>query len=273
MSNLITRTLAGAVFVAVILGSILWNPLAVLLVFFVFNAIGLWEFSRLFQKKGFQIPASSLIFLGSIVYLIIAGFANSYFEAKILLLILPLIFVFFISSLFQHSEKVLEELALKVLAIIYVSIPFGLFNIVENMGIIGQSENEPLFLVMFFIIVWSNDTFAYLSGSAFGKHKLFERISPKKSWEGSIGGAISAMLIAGLFGYYSSILDIFSWMLLALIVVVTASLGDLIESLIKRQVGVKDSGNIMPGHGGILDRFDAAIFAIPFYTAILYFLA
>jgi len=273
LKNLITRTLAGAVFVAVVIGSIAWHPLAVLLVFFVFNAIGLWEFTRLFKNKGFEIPFSSLFLLGSIVYLLIGLFANSYIEAKVLLLILPLILIFFISSLFRHSEKVFEELGLKVLAIIYISIPFGLFNIVENMGIIGQSKNEPLFLIMFFIIVWANDTFAYLFGSAFGKNRLFERISPKKSWEGSIGGAISAITLAAAFGYYSSILNIYSWVLMALVIVITASLGDLVESLLKRQVGVKDSGNIMPGHGGVLDRFDAAIFAIPFYTAILYFLS
>jgi phosphatidate cytidylyltransferase len=273
LKNLITRTLAGAVFVALIIGSIFWHPLAVLVVFFFFNALALWEFSRLFKNKGYFLPSSSLIFLGSIVYLTIAAFANSYIDVYSLLIIVPLILIFFISSLFQKSNQVFEELALKVLGIIYISIPFGLFNLVENLGITGQSTNEPLLLVMFFIIVWANDTFAYLFGSAFGKHRLFERISPKKSWEGSIGGGLSAMLIAGLFAYYTSIFDISIWMILAFVIVVTATLGDLVESLLKRQVGVKDSGNIMPGHGGILDRFDAAIFAIPFYVALLYLLA
>lgn len=273
MKNLITRTLAGAVFVALIIGSILWHPLAVFIVFFIFNIIGLWEFARLFQNKGYQISATSLILIGGLVYLIIGGFANSLIGAKAILIILPFILILFISALFQKSNQVLEELGIKMLGIIYIAIPFGLFNIVENMGIVGQANNEPLFLIMFFVIVWANDTFAYLFGSAFGKYRLFERISPKKSWEGSIGGAISAMTIAGLFGYYYSVLDLYSWILLAFIIIVTASLGDLFESLLKRQVGVKDSGNIMPGHGGILDRFDAAVFAIPFYVAILYFMS
>lgn len=273
MKNLITRTLAGAVFVAIIIGSILWHPLAVYIVFFFFNAIALWEFARLFENKGYQIPSSSLILIGSLVYLLIGGYANSYIGSKAIVTILPIIFILFISSLFRKSNQVFEELGLKTLGVIYISIPFAMFNLVENMGLTGQANHEPLFLILFFVIVWANDTFAYLLGSAFGKHRLFERISPKKSWEGSIGGALSAILIAGLFGYFYSTLDIYSWVILAFIVVVTASLGDLVESLLKRQVGVKDSGNIMPGHGGILDRFDAAIFAIPFYVALLYFLS
>jgi len=273
LKNLITRTLAGAVFVALIIGSILWHPSAVLVVFFFFNAIALWEFARMFQSKAYQIPTSSLILIGSLVYLLIGGFANSIIGANATLIILPLLFILFISSLFTQSKHVFEELGIKVLGIIYISIPFGLFNVVENMGLVGQKFHEPLFLIIFFVIVWANDTFAYLFGSAFGKHPLFKRISPKKSWEGSIGGAISAVLIAGFFGYYFSILNVYSWVLLSLIVVITASLGDLVESLLKRQMGIKDSGNIMPGHGGILDRFDAAIFAIPFYVAILYFLS
>ncbi len=273
MKNLITRTLAGVVFVVLVIGSILWNPLAVLVLFFFINAIGLWEYTKLINKKGFVVPASSLIFMGSIIYLFIGGFANSFIEAKHLFIILPLILIFFISSLFRRSNHVLEELGLKVLGLIYISIPFGLFNVVENMSLTGNEGNEPLFLIMFFVLVWASDTFAYLFGSAFGKHRLFERISPKKSWEGSVGGAISAMIIAGVFGYFSNILDPLSWVILAFIIVITATLGDLVESLLKRQAGVKDSGNIMPGHGGVLDRFDAAIFAIPFYVSFLYILS
>lgn len=273
MKNLITRTLAGAVFVVLIIGSILWNPLAVLILFFFINAIGLWEYTKLINRKGFDVPPSSLIFLGSIIYLLIGGFANSLIEAKHLILILPLILIFFISSLFRRSDQVFEELGLKTLGLIYISIPFALFNVVENMGISGKDGNEPLFLIMFFVLVWASDTFAYLFGSAFGKNRLFERISPKKSWEGSIGGSISAIIIAGLFGYFSNILDPLSWIILGTIIVVTATLGDLIESLLKRQAGVKDSGNIMPGHGGVLDRFDAALFSIPFYVSILYILS
>ncbi|OYT17220.1 MAG: phosphatidate cytidylyltransferase [Bacteroidetes bacterium 4572_77] len=273
MSNLITRTLAGAVFAALIIGSIIWHPLAVLGVFFIFNAIALFEFSRMFQQKGYNIPAASLIFLGSAVYLLIALFAKRDLDATALLLIIPLLFTLFMASLYKIDEKPFETLGIKVLAIIYISIPFALFNMVENMGLMNSYENEPLFLIGFFLLVWSSDTFAYLSGITFGKHRLFERISPKKSWEGSIGGAIATMIIAYFFGVYTQIFDPITWVIIALLTVITATFGDLIESQLKRSMGVKDSGNIMPGHGGILDRFDAAIFSIPFYVFLLYLLA
>lgn len=273
MKNLLIRTLAGAVFASLIIGAILWDPLAVFVLLFFFNAIGLFEFSRMFIKSGYNIQTASVIFMGSIFYIIIGLFANNYVDAKVFLLFIPLIFVIFIASLYKVSNKPFEELGIKVLSIVYISIPFGLFNIVENMGLSGSSNNEPLFLIAFFLIVWSSDTFAYLSGSAFGKHRLFERISPKKSWEGSIGGGIITLIIAWIFGYYTHIFDPWTWVILAFAVIVTAIYGDLIESQLKRSMGVKDSGSIMPGHGGILDRFDAAIFSVPFYVFLLYLLA
>ncbi len=185
---------------------------------------------------------------------------------------LPLIFLFFISALYQKTEDVFVNLGFKILGIIYIAIPFGLMNIVANLGIAGQEKPEPIFLIAFFVLVWANDTFAYLSGITLGKHRLFERISPKKSWEGSIGGAIITMTLAGFLGHYTQIFDSVSWVILAAIIIFTATFGDLAESLLKRHTQVKDSGSIMPGHGGILDRFDAAIFSIPFYLFFLYLL-
>lgn len=273
MKNLITRTLAGAVFAGLIITSILWHPLALFILFFFFNAMALYEFARMFKKRGYQIQSSSIILMGSIVYVLIGLYANSYLGSHVLYLFLPLIFILFISALYQKTDRPFENLGIKLLSILYISLPFGLFNIVENMGLIGSQQNQPLLLLFFFILVWSSDTFAYLSGVSFGKHRLFERISPKKSWEGSIGGGICTMAIGYLIGYLSGIFTPWTWVALALILVVTATYGDLVESLLKRQMKVKDSGNIMPGHGGILDRFDAAIFSIPFYLFLLYLLA
>jgi len=259
--------------VALIIGAIFWHPLAVFALFFAFNAVALNEFSRVFANKGYyNISPTSVIFNGSIVYLMIGFYANHFVDAKVFLLFIPIIFVQFIASLYKISERPFEELGIKVLAIIYISVPFGLFSIVDNMGQEIFGQREPLLLMAFFLMVWSSDTFAYLTGSAFGKHRLFERISPKKSWEGSIGGGTITIIIAGVFGYYSEIFTPWLWVILALITVVTAIYGDLIESQLKRSMGVKDSGSIMPGHGGILDRFDAAIFSIPFYIFLLYLL-
>lgn len=273
MKNLITRTLAGAVFVTLVMGSIFWHPYAVFVVFFFFNALALFEFTRMFRNKGYDLQFSTTLFIGSLFYIMIGLFANGLVDAKIFMIFIPLLFVLFITSLFKISDKPFEELGIRILSIVYIAIPFGLFNVIINMGLIGGFENEPLFLAAFFLLVWSSDTFAYLSGISFGKHRLFERISPKKSWEGSIGGGIITLIIAWLFGYYTAIFTPWIWTVLALVVVVTATFGDLIESQLKRSMGVKDSGNIMPGHGGILDRFDAAIISVPFYVFLLYLLA
>ena len=130
-----------------------------------------------------------------------------------------------------------------------------------------------------FIFLWANDTGAYLSGSLFGKLKLFPRISPKKSWEGSIGGGILVLIIAGVIGYYANsgnnthLLSMPEWIGLGLVVVIFGTWGDLVESLLKRTIGIKDSGNILPGHGGILDRFDSSLLAIPAATVYLYTLS
>ena len=273
MKNLIVRSLAGAVFVALIIGSILWTPLAVFALFFVFNIIALFEYKRMFTNKGLISNASSIIIIGSIIYLVLGLYANHLVDARVFFLILPIIFLLFIASLYKISDRPFEELGIKILPLVYISVPFGLFNFIADMGSGENSEFEPLYLIAFFIFVWSSDTFAYLTGSAFGKHRLFERISPKKSWEGSIGGASITLIIAWFFGYYTQLLTPLTWVIIALITVITASFGDLIESLLKRSMTVKDSGNIMPGHGGILDRFDAAIFSIPFYVFLLYLLA
>jgi len=273
LRNLITRTLAGAVFVSITIGSIFWHPMAVFVLFFFFNAMALFEFSRMFKNQGYPIQSFSIILMGSLAYLLIGLYANSILGSHIIWGFIPLLFILFISTLYQKTDRPFELLGIKLLSIIYISIPFGLFNIVENIGPITSQENQPLFLVFFFVLVWASDTFAYLSGVSFGKHKLFERISPKKSWEGSIGGALGTMIIAYTIGYYSGIFNPWIWVLLSLVIVITATYGDLVESLLKRQLKVKDSGHIMPGHGGILDRFDAAIFSIPFYLFLLYLLA
>jgi phosphatidate cytidylyltransferase len=273
LKNLVTRTLAGAVLVALIMGSIWWHPIAIFVVFFAFNAMALFEFTRMFQQKGNTLSSSSVIFAGSAVYIIVGGIANSWILPEALWSLLPISFLLFIASLYKNSSNIFEDLGIKLMSLLYIALPFGLFNVVGNMGFKGDFSPEPLLLTGFFILIWASDTFAYLFGMSFGKHRLFERISPKKSWEGSIGGAISTMIIAYFYGYYTEILNPWIWVIIGLFMVITATYGDLVESLLKRQVGVKDSGNIMPGHGGILDRFDAAIFSIPFYVFLLYLLA
>lgn len=179
-----------------------------------------------------------------------------------------LVFTLFIVELYSNSERPFENLGSKIVAIFWILVPVILaLNIYFEKG-------GPFILAMFFII-WVYDSFCYIFGSLLGKHKLFERISPKKTWEGSIGGAIVTLVVF----YFANkipqlqILSSVEWVILALVVIVAATYGDLVESLLKRNLGIKDSGNIMPGHGGFLDRLDSFYLAVPFVALMLWLFA
>ena len=156
---------------------------------------------------------------------------------------------------------------------LYVALPFALLNVLAFQTIPTETVSQYLFIfpLSIFIFNWMNDTGAYCTGVLFGKHPLFKRISPKKSWEGSIGGAVFCMAAAFALAHFFPIYSTGEWIGLSLTVVVFGTWGDLTESLMKRQLGIKDSGNILPGHGGILDRFDSAMLAIP--AAVVYLFA
>ncbi len=174
---------------------------------------------------------------------------------------LSLISVLFIVELFRKQENPFEVIAFSVLGLIWIVVPFALINIFP----IYFGEQSKYLLLMMFIIIWANDTLAYCAGSIFGKHKLFERVSPKKTWEGTLISAVLTMLIACFLPKIFALnLTIVQMLVFSAIIIVAGTLGDLIESLFKRTMGVKDSGNILPGHGGMLDRFDSYLLVIPF---------
>lgn len=273
LKTLLVRALSGAVFALLILGSIFWHPYALAALLFLLTGLGLREFYRLFADSGFIRKSNNGMLLGLVVYSLITALAFSWLNAAAILLILPLILLLFIVELYQKEETPFQQIAIQVLGVVYVAIPFGLYHFVNLYPVGGVYHFQPWLLVGIFILIWSNDTFAYLFGSTLGKHRLFERISPKKSWEGTIGGGLSTFGIAWLLGTYTQTLTLGSWIVLAAIIVPTAIFGDLVESMLKRSLNVKDSGTIMPGHGGVLDRFDAANFALPFIVFFLYLLA
>ncbi len=183
-----------------------------------------------------------------------------------------------ISELYAKNKDAVTNMAYTMLGQMYIAMPFALINILAfKRDAEGNfSEYEMLLPLSIFILLWSNDTGAYCCGSLFGKHKLFPRISPGKTWEGSIGGGIFAIIIAGVIGYVANMgavphtLNIWQWLGLGAVVVIFGTWGDLVESLFKRTVGVKDSGNILPGHGGMMDRFDSSLIAIPAAVIYLY---
>lgn len=266
MNNFFKRALTAGAFVAVLLSCTYYNQISFSVLFFFITILGVWEFYTLSQKIAITPQKVWGTIVAAILFITNALVAMQYFDFKILAINIPLIFSIFIVELYTNKINPFTNIGYTLLGIFYVAIPFSLLNYLVIYT--GSYNYEILF--GFFLILWSNDTGAYLAGSAFGKRKLFERVSPGKSWEGSIGGAIASYIVTFIIsGWYTSI-SIIDWMVIAAILVVIGTLGDLVESLYKRSKNVKDSGTLLPGHGGILDRFDSLIMATPFVFSYLY---
>jgi phosphatidate cytidylyltransferase len=266
LNNFTKRTLTATVFVAVLLGCTYYNPISFSVLFFLVTVLGVWEFYTLSEKGGSKPQKITGTIISALVFITNACVCMGYADPKILILSIPLFFLIFIVELYLKAKDPFRNIAFTILGIIYVALPFSLLNYINwNSGI----YNYQLVFGIFFII-WSCDAGAYLVGSAIGKHKLFLRVSPGKTWEGSIGGAFLSYLVAYIIsGWYTSVSRT-DWMILATILVVFGTLGDLVKSIYKRSLNVKDSGTILPGHGGILDRFDSLIMGTPFVFTYLY---
>lgn len=224
------------------------------------------------QVKIIDVYGGLCLFLSSYFY-----FANIIQYVLVFTLFILYIVVRFIYELYQKDTNPVQSLAYSVLGQFYIAVPFALINYLTFSS--PTSSNIPLYhyslILALFLFIWVNDSFAYLVGSILGKSKMFERISPKKSWEGFFGGAIFAVIASVIYSYFYTNLTLVEWIGFALVTVVFGTFGDLIESLFKRSLKIKDSGNIIPGHGGILDRLDSFIFALPalfIYIHLLYYL-
>ncbi len=262
LKDIYIRTITGAIFLIVVIGSLLFHPLAFFTLFFIFNFIGLNEFILL-ARKGESRKGSAIYFtFGSLIYVITAGIGLGYIDIRFAYLAFALLSLLIIFEVIRKDKPSWQRVGAYLAAYFYVSIPFGLMNALFLTK--GKLDFSPAILISLFVIIWSSDIFAYLVGSMIGKHRLHERISPKKSWEGSIGGLVFACIAAYILSLFISDYSLVEWLILASIIVITGTFGDLSESLLKREAGVKDSGNIFPGHGGVLDRFDAVLLATPF---------
>jgi len=185
-----------------------------------------------------------------------------------LIFIIPLIFLALITELYRRKKRVIHNSATTFLPVIHLAIPFSLFT---GLGFMGTSyDYRPVLAVVLF--TWTFDTFAYFFGVLVGKNKLAPKISPKKSWEGFFGGVIAGVGLAFILSEFWEIYTPLKWAIISVIVSIGATFGDLVESMMKRSAGIKDSGNVLPGHGGVFDRFDGFVFAIPFVFAYLYLL-
>lgn len=265
IKNLGVRIATGVVFIAVLMTGILYNQYSFLIVFSLITALALYEFYGLLCKtKNIELNRE-LNTLGGLS-LFIGGYFFFSFPEKLLIALVPFgiyILSLFISELFLKRTNPIQSLAYAVLGQIYLAIPLSLLSYLAFGYDMESKTYHYAFLLALFVFIWVNDSFAYLTGSLFGKHRMFERISPKKSWEGFIGGATFTIAASVIFAGFFTQLPIWGWIGFAVVMVIFGTLGDLVESLFKRTLNVKDSGNLLPGHGGILDRIDSVVFSIP----------
>jgi phosphatidate cytidylyltransferase len=267
MKNLIQRAITGFLFVAIIVGSLFVGRIAFSALFMIVTAMTLWEFYTLVNqgdKATINQPAATTV--GLILYISASlwHYSTTWAIAIIGLYIVGCLFIV-IYELFHQKGNPLHNWAYFIVGQVYIVIPFLMLNVLNNLF-------DRNFLLALFVLIWTYDSGAYLFGVTLGKHRLFERISPKKSWEGAIGGFLAACGIALIFAHFSPSLPIVSWLGFTALIVVFGTFGDLSESLLKRTFNIKDSGNILPGHGGMLDRFDSLLFATPvilFYLLLL----
>lgn len=276
MHNFIVRAITGVLFVAVVVTCFL-KPLAMVCFFALVTGLSIWEFTGLVNlRETVKVNRFISTVAGVYLFLAFAGWCMQVVPSAAFVPYLITVVYLFISELYQRNEDAINDWAYTMLSQMYVALPFACINMLAfRSAANGETVYGLLLPLSIFIFLWCNDTGAYLAGSLLGKHKLFPRISPGKSWEGSIGGGILVCFIAWLMSYIDGNgvlecmgatqtgLTTLQWIGLGLVVVFFGTWGDLVESLFKRTLGVKDSGNILPGHGGMLDRFDSSLMAIP----------
>ena len=271
MKNLMVRTLSGLVLVAVFVGAVLgsqWSFGALLLLILVGGQTEFYKLARetgLSPQRWMGLAVGVLLF--ALNFIVFRQFSRSVTDEAggavlyLLLYIGLLLPTLFVCELFRRSATPLANLGATLLGVLYVAVPLSLLLYVPVLA--GDGVWRPETVLCYFFIIWANDVFAYLVGMTFGRHRLCERLSPKKSWEGFFGGLAGAVA-TGLAAAYALDANYWVWGGLALVASLSGVAGDLVESMFKREAGVKDSGQVIPGHGGVLDRFDALLLSAPY---------
>ena len=263
MKDLSRRSVTGIVYVCIMLAGVALHPFLFALVFGTLLYLTQFEFYQLVEKAGTSPRKTAGLTLGILFFFICFGMVNNIVPPKSYLLFIPALIFIFLFEAFSERSGILQNSAITFTGFVYVAVPFSLLNFMVYPGYPYYPVFNPKILTGVLIIVWTFDSMAYLFGSKFGKHKIHQKISPNKTWEGFIGGTVVALIAGILYSLIFKQLTILNWESIALIVVVFGTLGDLFESIIKRRLKVKDSGTILPGHGGLLDRFDSLLFVIP----------
>lgn len=278
MKNFITRAITGVLFVAIMVAGFM-QPLTMILLFALITGLALWEYTGLVnQVENVAVNRFISTVAGVYFFIAVAGINSGYIQTNAVFVPYLLTVVYlFISELYARNTNAINDWAYTMLGQMYIALPLATINVLAFRqspdGLITYNFLLPLSV---FVFLWINDTGAYCTGSLIGRHKLFPRISPGKTWEGSVGGGLLVVAVAAVIGYWDNRLmgmaglSVAAWMGLGLVIVVFGTWGDLVESLFKRTLGVKDSGRMLPGHGGMLDRFDSSLMAIPAAVIYLY---
>ncbi len=266
MKDIYKRSLTGILYLVVFIGSLLIGKYTFAALFLAISLLALREFYDMVIFMGYHPMRYLGMVINTILFLLVFYILSSNKNMNISLLIVPLLIFIFVLELYRNRPNPLANISYTLTGILYISLPITLFN---KFAFFFSHDYTFQIILGFFILLWVNDTAAYIFGISFGKHRLFERISPKKSWEGFIGGSIITVIASFLLGRIFTGLSRTDWIITGLIISICGVLGDLVESMFKRAAKVKDSGKILPGHGGMLDRFDSVLLSSPFVFAYL----
>lgn len=265
MSNFQARTVAGLAGAAVFVGAICFGAWSFFLLFLALTVLGIIEFYKLLRINQLEPNQVLGVVLGAGLFILMFLAQHGLVATKVLFVLPPALMFTFLAELFRKKAQPFTNVAVTLLGVLYVAAPFSMVSLLGFRN--GEYTWQPVLGTM--LLIWASDTGAYFAGKTFGRNKLFERISPGKTWEGWIGGTLLALAIAWLMGDFLTDLTRWQWLGMASIIAVFGVLGDLVESMMKRSLGVKDSGTLIPGHGGILDRFDSLLMVVPFLVAFL----
>jgi phosphatidate cytidylyltransferase len=270
--NLLKRALTGGLFGILVFGTIFAGKTTFLIFYLILMIMALLEFYRLAGNSGLKVQKFTAISASVVIFILFYGYSAGHLSAHWLPVVLLFPPVFMIKELYSKTEKPFSNLVWTLFGLIYIAVPLCMLNFLVFPGVIAGNRYIPDILAGILVLIMVNDTAAYLVGVPLGRHRLYERVSPKKSWEGTIGGGFAVLTVALFMNRFIPLLDTMTWLVIGMIVIIFGTYGDLVESLFKRGQGVKDSGNLLPGHGGILDRVDAWLFVIPAVWVYLNFI-
>jgi phosphatidate cytidylyltransferase len=269
VNNLAKRTVVGVPGAAIMVWLIFFNEYSFAFLFFLITVLSLNEFYSRSSNDGIQPQRWMGLVTGTLVFIIFISFKYSLnLDTYLLCLVLiPFLFSIFIFELYRKKQHPFTNIAFTFLGIIYIPVTMAMAALIAWSS--SDRQFHPSNMFGYFFILWAHDIGAYFAGRWWGKHKLFERISPKKTWEGTAGGVVFSFIVAHFIAIYCPGLTRMEWLSITVIILITSTLGDLVESMFKRSISIKDSGTLLPGHGGMLDRFDGLFISVPFVLVFL----